>query len=55
VELPRIDGYRINTYIQYNGRNMHFRTIKTSPIGITVMDGTNTVHSKHEDLHDFLD
>jgi hypothetical protein len=55
VELPRIDGYRINTYIQYNGRNMHFRTIKTSPIGITVMDGTNTIHSKHEDLHDFLD
>jgi hypothetical protein len=55
VNLPRIDGYRINTYIQYNGRTKHFRSIKTSPTGITVMDGTNMVNLKHEDLYDTLD
>jgi hypothetical protein len=55
VDLPYIDGYRTNTYIQYNRKTKHFRNIKTCSTSITIFDGTNMKILKKEHLHDILE
>jgi hypothetical protein len=41
IKLPRFDKYRCHTIIQYNTRLKHFRTIKTYPNKVEIMDGQN--------------
>jgi hypothetical protein len=51
VQIPRFDGYRCSSYIQYNEQRKHFRHIKVSKDKIDILDGATITSISAEDIN----
>jgi hypothetical protein len=51
VQIPRFDGYRCSSYIQYNEQRKHFRYIKVFKDKVDILDGTSITSIVGEDIN----
>ena len=45
--LPRREGYRINSIVQYSRQKEHFRTIKFIGNKVMIIDGAETTYKQN--------